>query len=300
MIYDVSGTELLAVFDAAGENLEAAYDVQGESILTAGSNIDKYSNYTIEMLSYNTPCGQDFAYHDGKLVAATETSDVLRVVNATTGERLGQSISVNIGHCNSMVFSDEYYDQNDTFPLICTTYNGLGYYRVGNSFDNAAKIKGYLLETPPVDTSTVWYGLGFDNGYLYTIGYTSGSYQPSTTNFILLAKYDLQNPVDNGDNTFTLPLLYSKRRSWFECIQGSEVHDGFFWCNSGFTNPGHIYALDLHSCEILLDIPLADYTTLEMEALTWENDYTLIVSSKNQGSNTGMYKITFTDLIPTN
>ena len=68
------------------------------------------------------------------------------------------------------------------------------------------------------------------------------------------------------------------------------------WVNSGFTNPGHVYAIDLTNANILLDIPLAEYTTLEMEALTWESDSSLIVSSKNQGSNLGMFRITFPDV----
>lgn len=303
MIYDMYGNELSSVYDVQGNELESAYDMYGNEVFSGGSpvppvpqGIEKYENYTIEMMGYQTPCGQDFAYYDGKIVAATETQDVLKVINASTGAALASAFSVSIGHCNSIVFSDEFYSPSDTFPLLCATYSGLDYYRIANTYDSAERVKKYFLQSPSVDTSTVWYGLGFDNGYFYTIGYTSGTYQQSANNFILLAKYDLQNPIDNGDNTYTLPLVYTKRREWFECIQGSEVHDGFFWVNSGFTNSGHVYAIDLTSAKILLDIPLAEYTTLEMEALTWESDSTLIVSSKNAGSNLGMYRITFPDV----
>ena len=302
MIYDMFGNEIATAYSEDATELDTAYDMYGVEVFSGDTptptpqGIEKYENYTIEMMGYQTPCGQDFAYYDGKIVAATGTQDTLKVINASTGAALASAFSVSIGHCNSIVFSDEFYDQGDTFPLLCATYSGLDYYRIANTYDSAERVKKYTLETP-IDSNTRWYGLGFDDGYFYAIGYTSGSYQQSATNFILLAKYDLQNPVNNGDDTYTLPIIYTKRREWFECIQGSEVHDGFFWVNSGFTNPGHVYAIDLTNAKILLDIPLANYTTLEMEALTWESDSTLIVSSKNQGSNLGMFRITFPDAV---
>lgn len=299
MIYDVSGNQLQSANDVYGATIDAAYDVSGNDVFSGGGGgggIDKYRNYTIEMLPYTTPCGQDFAYHDGKLVACT-ADNYLRVLDATTGTRLEDAFQTTIGHANSMVFSNEFYDSGDTFPLLCVAGTYLLYFRVANTYDSAVEVKRYTLQRPPVDTSTnLGYGLGFHDGYFYAIGYTSGSYQPSATNFILLVKYDLQNPIDNGDDTYTLPILYTKRREWFECIQGSEVHDGFMWVNSGFTNPGHVYALDLVTANILLDIPLAEYTTLEVEALSWADDSTLLIGSKNQGSNTGMFKITFPDV----
>ena len=297
MIYNLLSESLDEAFDISALSLNEAYDITGNIVFSKGGGdipsepIDKYKNYTIEMLPYNTPCGQDFAYYNGKIVAATSTSDELKVINASTGASLAASFSVSIGHCNSIVFSDEFYDQSDEFPLLCASYSGFSYYRISNTYDSAQQVKNYKLQTPPVDTSTnLGYGFGFDSGYLYMIGYTSGSYQPSSTNLILLAKYDLQNPIDNGDGTFTLPLIYTKRREWFECIQGSQVHDGFMWVNSGFTSPGHVYALDLVTAEILLDIPMEEYTDL--------NDYSLIVSSKNKGSNTGIFRITFPDIEP--
>lgn len=298
MIYDVSGNQLQSVNDVHGATVGAAYDVSGNDVFSGGGGgggIDKYRNYTIEMLSYTTPCGQDFAYHNGKLVACT-ADNYLQVIDAETGVRLASAFEVAVGHANSLVFSDEFYSNGDTFPLLCGTTGGLSYFRVANSFDSAVLAKRFILQKPTVDTSTVWYGLGFHDGYVYTIGYTSGSYQQSANNFILLAKYDLKNPMDNGDDTYTLPIIYTKRREWFECIQGSDVHDGFMWVNSGFTNPGHVYALDLVTANILLDIPLAEYTTLEVEALSWADDSTLLIGSKNQGSNTGMFKITFPDV----
>ena len=303
MIYNLSGQSLSSVYDVNGEGLGAAYDINGTLVFEEGGGgthrpISDYENYTVEMLSYTTPCGQDFAYHDGYLVAATDTNDILRVVNATTGARLGESMSVSIGHCNSLVFSNEYYDENDTFPLICTPYNGLSYYRVDNSFTSTTFIKKYSLQTTS-KPSTKWYGLGFDfdEDALYVAGYTSGTYQPSSANTIMLAKYDLANPIDNGDSTYTLPLVYKKERQWFECIQGSEVHDGYMWVMSGITSPPHLYALDLNTAEILFDIDSeSGGWSLEPEAVSWVNDYTLLIGTKNRGSDTGMYKVTFTDI----
>lgn len=304
MIYNISGTSLSNAYDVAGVDLDYAYDISGEEVFSKGGggghDISDYENHIIEMIQYQTPCGQDFAYHDGMLVAATSTSDVLQVIDATTGTRPESAFTVSgLGHCNSIVFSPEFYDEGDTFPLLCTINGGLLYYRISNTYDSAQFVKRYILATPPVDTSTAWYGLGFHDGYLYTIGYTSGTYQWSASNFVILAKYDLQHPIDNGDNTFTLPIIYTKRIDWFECIQGSEVHDGYMWVTSGFTNPAHVFALDLTTAEILLDIE-AEHGEwdLESEALSWVNDYTLLVGTKNQGSNTGMYRVTFPDLMP--
>lgn len=289
MIYSISGQSLAKAYSTRKE-INEAYDANGNVVFSGEG--DKYKNYTAQMMPYTTPCGQDFAHYGGKLVACT-ADNYLRVLDAENGTRLAEAFGVSVGHANSLVFSDEFYDESDTLPLLCGTIGGLSYFRIANTFDSGELVKSYKLEKLPVDTSTAWYGLGFDSGFLYTIGYTSGSYQASANNFILLAKYDLQNPVDNGDGTFTLPLLYTKRREWFECIQGSEVHDGYMWVTSGFTSPGHIYALDLTTAEIVVDIPVAEYTTLEMEAITWVDDSTLLFSSKNQGSNNGIFKITF-------
>lgn len=305
MIYNRFGDVLDEAYGKNGETLDTAYDKLGNVVFSGEGGgggdqpegIEKYENYSAEMLSRQTPCGQDFAYYGGYLVAATSTSDVLKVIDFDTWTSSAGNFTVTgIGHCNSMVFSDEFYDENDVLPLLCTISGGLRFYRIANTFDSASIVKQYTLQTPPVDTSTVWYGLGFLDGYLYTIGYTSGSYQASSSNFILLAKYDYSHPVDNGDGTYTLPLIKTKRREWFECIQGSQIHDGYLWVNSGFTNPNHVYALDLDTAEILLDIGPTATGTLEPEAISWVNDYTLLIGTKNSGSNTGMYKITFPDL----
>lgn len=304
MIYDKTGESLIDAYDVSGEVLLGAYDISGEEVYPDENPIDKYKNYEITALPYSSYGGlQGFAYHAEKLVMGVGDNQ-LKICNADTGARLpsgitSPTISVAIGHCNSLVFSDEFYVETDTFPLLCAAYPNpsLSYYRIANTMDTAELIKNYLLEATSKPNTTI-YGFGFDNGYFYAIGYTDGSYQYSSTNQIILMKYDLQNPIDNGDNTYTLPLIYEVKRDWFECIQGSVVYDGIFWVTSGFTNPGHVFAIDLRTAQILLDIPMEDYSPKEIEGCAWRNDYTLIVGTRNGDGYTGMYKITFPDLEP--
>ena len=74
-------------------------------------------------------------------------------------------------------------------------------------------------------------------------------------------------------------------------------YDGYLWVTSGITNPAHVYAIDLVTAEILLDIEAENGEwNFESEAISWMNEYTLLVGTKNRGSNTGMFKVTFPDI----
>ena len=286
-IYDRSGNALLNAYDINKQNTNA-YDISGNIIFP--NDIDKYKNYQIEVMSYNAYGGlQGFSYYDGMLVMVTGDNEI-KIANAETGARLA-TISANVGHGNGIVFSDEFYDAEDMFPLLCwrTEASKISYYRI--DLTGSEVVKEYTLETPS-ESSTVWYGMGIDGRWLYTIGYTSGSYVYSSSNKVILAKYDLQSISNN-----TVPLVYRVTRDWFECIQGCQFHDGFFWVTSGISNPAHVYVIDPSTAEILLDItPNNGEWNLEIEGCAWEDDSTLIVGLRGNSSNRGMYKVLFSDV----
>lgn len=290
MIYNKSGIPLSDAYLINGNILNTAYDVDGSVVFPDGSgDISKYENYEIAPMSWTAYGGlQGFAYYDGKLVMVTD-DDVLKIANAETGALLGQ-LSATVGHGNGIIFSDEFYDETDMFPLLCwrTAPTKFSYYRI--TLTESEVVKEYNLEMPS-EADTVWYGIGLDGRWLYTIGYTTGAYQYSASNQVILGKYDLQGISNN-----TVPLVNKIKRNWFECIQGCQFHDGFFWVTSGITSSGHVYAIDLNTAEILLDIPMAEYSTYEIEGCAWKNDYTLIVGLRQAGSNKGMFTVTFPDI----
>ena len=287
-IYDVDGNTLQSIYNLNRLETEA-FNINGTKIFP--DNIDKYQNYNVNVMSYVAYGGlQGFAYYDGKIVMVTG-DDTLKIANAETGSLLA-TISASVGHGNGIIFSDEFYDENDPFPLLVwrTSPSKISYYRI--TLSGSEVIKEYELQTSS-EPNTVWYGMGLDGRWLYTIGYTSGSYIYSASNKVILAKYDLQSISNN-----TVPLVYEIKRDWFECIQGCQFHDDFLWVTSGITSQGRVYAINPADAEIELDIT-SNLWNLEIEGCAWENDYTLIVGLRGNSSNFGMYKVTFPDAQPT-
>lgn len=280
-IYDIDGNDVETAHALNGDFTSVAYDVYGNKVLN--HDIEKYRNYSISPMSWTAYGGlQGFAYYDGCLVMCTD-EDYLKIADVNTGALLG-GYTADVGHGNSIIFTDEFYDSTDRFPLLM---GGGSYKRI--TLQSATVVGTYSIQ-PTVESNSP-FGIGVDGRWFYTIGYTSGSYQYSPTNRIVLAKYDRQTLIDNK-----YALVHEASRDWFECIQGSCVHDGFFWVTSGITSPGHVYAIDLSTAEILLDIPMAEYSTYEIEGCTWKNDYTLIVGLRQAGSNKGMFTVTFPDI----
>lgn len=299
MIYNKSGVSIDEAYDLNGNNLSYAYDKDGNEIWAASSDLYNYADYTISEDLISITSGnyyEGMAEHNG-IICHVIAEDKLKLIDLATGNIIVDSMALDTAHGNTAVFTDDYYDENDEFPLMLSSSS----YTTVNL--NRITRNGTTLIKKLKMTSTD--GGGYKLGYcydketrrIYTLGYTSSNvyHDTSSTNKIIIGCWDYDDLTSNEDGTYTPALISTARRNFLECFQGCDFFNGYIWTSVGITNniSNYLYAIDPTTAEIkyTYSLPVG-----EPEGVSWvNNDYLLF--GRNIGGS-GMYyaKITFESL----
>lgn len=274
MIYNVSGNSAIA-FDIHGSTVNPVYDIEGNSIRVERD----YSQYTIQQMYQLGATGADFvqgvAYYHGVIFQLS--GDKCRTINIDSGMFIADSFfsMSGAGHGDSAMFSNEFYDPSDRFPLLYVSTNAspptIKIYRV-------TKTSGTLIRTLALTTEASGYyadpALDLEHNIMYTIGYSKNDYSTDVggTNFVRIAKYDLSRLTDNGDGTYTPALISTFDTDyWLYVMQGITYYDGYAWVSSGGNGTVQkVYAIDPKTGTI--DYTITVGNSRETEGVAWVTD----------------------------
>lgn len=290
-IYDALGNQLNSAYNAEGTEINYAYDASGNLIYTKSAPAYDYDDYTISstLFSFTGSSCQGFAVHNG-IIAQFQADDKVSLIT-TDGDVIATRMYCKSYHGQSAFFTDDYYDDNDEFPLLVV----MGSYT--NQWVNRITRTGTtLIKTLYIPTTVECGGYKLANAYnpstkkMYTFGYTTSNYNSDEggTNKLILATWDYSNLIDNGDDTYTPELISVVQRSFVKCVQGSDYHDGLLWVTS--TNGQRVYAFDPVTAEIKHTITFGGS---EIEGCQWVgNDYLIVGQNP---SNIAYKKVTFAE-----
>lgn len=272
-VYDLNGNPLSHIYDLNGVELNYAYDMNGVLVYTKGKIAVDYNNYSLDVRNYCTiemVNLQGFDIHDGVIFQLrSNPAGTITTIDKATQSVITQDIEAGTGHGNSAMFSSEYYDPSDEYPLLWATApsNSIVINRVTES--TSQTIYTYSLDS----TKTGYlsgFGLDEENELLYVVGYTMNDWYSDNAgaNKVILSKWD----ISNGTPTF----VTSVERDFIYCMQGCTFHDGMLWVASGTNQMDqYVYALNPNNGVIKYSVN----TTLrrEIEGCTFISDTELVV-----------------------
>lgn len=174
---------------------------------------------------------QDIAYYNNALFTCFNGAKIIMIQNAETGAEIARVQNSNIGHANTCMFSNEFYDVSDDYPLLYVSPEDGGNINVFRITTSALTlVKQYF-----VDTSETGYYMNMCldaiNNLLYTFGYTENSYDsdPNGTNFTIMCCFDLKNTTLGENNTIIPTLLFKKSLPFIQTHQGNTFFNNRIW-----------------------------------------------------------------------
>jgi hypothetical protein len=235
------------------------------------------------------------AIYNGKLFQAW-AFNMMQVYDLGSKTLVG-TFSATISHGDCLEFSNEFYDENDDYPLLYatadTTPATVYVLRVTTS-------SASLVRTLVFPQSAGYYGghaLDNDNKILYLIAYSDENYSTAENdNHIIITAWDLNNLTDNGDSTYTPALIKTFTLPFIYTCQDQTFINGRIFVLSSHTyavQPTRIYVID-PVAEIVTNIITDMYPSIlstEAEVISFieaDNGYNLFV-----GANNGYYLFNF-------
>lgn len=160
------------------------------------------------------------------------SNDVLLLIDMTTNEKT--QLSITSGHGNTIDFSNEFYDENDEFPLAYITplTNPATVYvtRITRSATTLIRTLAF-----PLDKTGYYAGHAVDakNNVLYQVGYKNNSVSSAANdNHLIVSKWDLSALTNNGDSTYTPGFVSSFDAPFYSTLQGQCFLNGKIVCIS--------------------------------------------------------------------
>lgn len=203
-----------------------------------------------------------------------------------------QLTPVSTYHCNNANFSDVFYDANDVFPLLYVSMENIAEHKVlvYRLVGDIGEITLQLIQTITFDapeTCHCYYPnacIDNDNELIIQIGYSTNSYQKSSTNELVfnvfslpsLSSTDIDLPDSDKISSFTLPSLHA--------AQGAFVYDGKLYQTYGISGERWIKAIDVSRGKIVTSINLNNQSTItgEQETLfAWNDELYIVGVNKN-------------------
>lgn len=203
---------------------------EGEAILTKKQRYKTYS-YLFDPIRPAEEIPQDIAYYDGTLFTVFNGVKMIVMQDMETGAEIGRPQNNLIGHANDIIFSNEFYSEDDDYPLLYVSPEDGGYLRAFRITPQSLT----LVKTYLVDTSVTGYYTGFCldkvNSLLYSFGYTENSYNtnPSGTNYMIMCCFDLKNTTTDVEQNLIPQMLYKKTLPFIMTHQGNTFYNNRIW-----------------------------------------------------------------------
>lgn len=276
-----------------------------------GINIDMQYKHGYNIETYTAiPEGyrgmQGMAIYGNYIVSFSATSNgTIRIFDKTSGSLLAEHGNLGTVHSGSCSFSNEFYDSNDTFPLL--------YVSTGYSGDDGNQIK--VLRIQDINTVTTVKSYHFDvqeigyaseqcfdfeTGLCYSFGYTQNSYSDPTNNPTIVCVYNInKEKATTGGSNISLELVERYTIPFVYCVQSCRFLNGYCFIPSSYQSnvqASNILVYDPQRRTFVADFPqLPQPLRGEIEALdfiknTTTSKYDMIVAV-NGGAN--YWKLSF-------
>ena len=246
-------------------------------------------------MAYDNPLtSQDIDIFGNYMFVAFSGDDLIRVYSMAD-QSLVASLEADTQHGSGMQFSNEYYADGDTFPLLYVggwTSNLINVVRITLSGSTWSATIVRTLKIPTTYGSYASPSIDGANNILYTYAHSNSSI-PNSDNMII-ASWDLNTLTDNGDDTYTPKLLGQCESPSVGVYQGHKYYGGRIYITSSNTGSPwvlKIFAIDCGSGEIVTTIDLSDILNAETEGLCYKingNNIEWYVSEWHE-----IYKLTF-------
>lgn len=281
-IYDYESNQLNSAFDIDGNTLTNAFDVDGDLVFNGG--MPDYSNYsfTQKWASKGISSTQGFDIYDGKIfwVAKSGNASVdnaMYVFNLSDGSNALNTSYMTAygGHANNVTFSDQFYDEEDVYPLVLmsTAYSDSPAYlnRISNEYVATLQVQYKFPVVENIINGGFDVCYGETNDVAYTASVFGSNSDASLGTHICIAKWDMTDLTDNGDGTYTPAFISSVNCDWHYWKQGIKYHDGLIWLSSGYPNyRAYVYAIDPSTGQTMYTIDCN--TTTEIEGAVFYPD----------------------------
>lgn len=196
---------------------------------------------------------------------------------------------VSHNHCNSVSFSNFFFEENDPFPLIYVsgsssgTYNHVQVYRItkeSNAF-SVTKIQEITLPASSASNNLYWTGAVIDkiNNYMYIYANSNGAQ---------IAKFDIPD-IRNPNITLTDDdILEQFSLPSFTHQQGSCIKDSLLYIMDGVPNWGdtnYLRIIDLKNKKDFRKLNLTElgYGRVEFESISVYDSVFICTTNKNAG-----------------
>lgn len=191
-------------------------------------------------------------------------------------------------HCNNVSFSNVYYNENDTFPLLYVsgspseTYNHVQVYRIIRNEDKITLQKVQEIILPPSSSKNqfYWTGAVMDNKNNYMYIYANGQ-KAQITKFSIPDINQTEVQLTDNDILEQFPV------HGFTHQQGACIKDNLLYVLDGVPQWGdtnYLRVIDLKTKKDIKKINISDYgySSIEFESISRYKDF-FILGTYNRG-----------------
>lgn len=229
-----------------------------------------------------------------QIVGDVDGTGKIVLVNLDTNAII-KSYEVSVGHGGNAFFLDEFYDQSDSYPLLCVCTNEypnvIRVFRLTAS--TAVKVREYQMQ----EADGYWAQVTYDNqtGLLYSIGYSANSFMDATGNKTVIATYDILTATETSANVFAPTLVSRYAIPFIYCTQGVKYYAGKLIVISSFNHnvqDSRLYIIQPASRQILgiiKDFPIL-IAQWEVEGIDIVDDEWVLIGTRPRYFKMTLYK----------
>jgi hypothetical protein len=275
------------------------YRYYGETLSFVRNGYNIKQLFAVPAVPSGATTRQGFAIFNGVLFQFFGNNKV-SLINMETSDTI-TTLDVVSEHGDTADFSNDYYNQDDEFPLLYVTADTTPAKVYVNRITRESATLIRTLYFP--DTAKTGYYAGHcldaEANILYIVGYTNSSYDTDDgTNKMIVSSWDVTKLTENQDGTFTPSFIELFNTDFISTVQGQSVlNHRLFLLSSRVTSPHEttIFVVDpsKHIISTVISNFPNDIKNVECEGVGFAvssdgNRYDLIMSGNNY------YSIQFT------
>lgn len=240
---------------------------------------------------------QGFDIYNGYLVQLYN-GGILNILDMTDGHEVSVISDIGFQHGDVIQFTNDFYDENDLFPLAYVTSDaspGRMYVVRIDTLNTASIVKTYAF--PIEDGYYCGYIADLQNNILYSIGYKRNSFRDGTNNGTIIASYDMSEETEVELDVYRPKLIERYEKPFIYTMQGMKMLNGIIYIVSSYVQSEQltrIYTYDpLRKVfpAIFTDLPstISAAETEDIAFIKGDNKYEMVVGTARK-----YVKFTFT------